>query len=181
MKRRYLLVLVVVTAFAGTGLLSGQRVAKLNESRPSPDGVVEGTVGGKAVKVEYGRPLKKGREIFGGLVPFGQVWRTGANEKTVLTVESDFMVGKIHVPKGSYALFTIPGKDEWTLILSKNPKGWGTQYNPAEDLGRTPMKVTKLAKPVEQLTILIEPAGGNRGSLKIQWDTIEASVDLVAH
>ncbi len=170
----------MLLALALTGTLFAQRVQQLNKSRPSPDDVVTATVGGKNVTVEYSRPSKKGREIFGALVPFGRIWRTGANEITILTVEGDFMVGKVHVPKGSYGVYTIPGKTGWTLVLSKTVKGWGTEYNEAQDLGRTPMKVGKTASPVEQLTISVEAVGGNRGVLKIAWDTTEATVDLMA-
>jgi hypothetical protein len=171
----------ILLALALAGTLSAQRVKQLNKSRPSPDDIVTATVGGTNVTVEYSRPSKKGREIFGALVPLDKIWRTGANEITVLTVEGDFMVGKIHVPKGSYGVYTIPGKTGWTLVLSKTAKGWGTQYNEAQDLGRTPMKVVKTASPVEQLTISVEPGAGHMGVLKIAWDHTEASVDLMAH
>jgi len=171
----------VLLALTLTGTLLAQRVQQLNKTRPSPDEVVTAAVGGKNVTVEYSRPSKKGREVFGALVPFEKIWRTGANEITVLTVDGDFMVGKVHVPKGTYGVYTIPGKTEWTLVLSKTAKGWGTTYNEAQDLGRTPMKVGKTASPVEQLTISLEPAGGNKGVLKIAWDTTEATVELMAH
>ncbi len=169
----------LVVALSGT--LLGQRVQQLNKSRKSPDDIATATIGGKKVTVEYSRPSKNGREIFGGLVPYDKWWRTGANEITVLTVDGAFMVGSIHVPAGSYGLYTIPGKTAWTLILSKTWKDSGMEYNEAQDLGRTEMKVGKTASPVEQLTISIEPTGGNKGVLKIAWDTTEATVDLMAH
>jgi hypothetical protein len=124
----------------------------------------------------------KGRKIFGGLVPFGAVWRTGANEATVLTVDGAFMVGGTHVPQGSYSLFTIPGEKGWTLILNKTVKQMGAyDYDEKTDLGRTPMKVGKSARAVEQFTITIGPGAGNRGTLKVAWDNTEATVDLMAH
>lgn len=169
----------ILLALSGT--LLAQRVKELNKTRKSPDDIVMATVGGKKVTVEYSRPSKNGRDIFGALLPFDKIWRTGANEITMLTVEGDFMVGSIHVPAGSYGLYTIPGKTDWTLVLSKTAKGWGTQYDAAQDLGRTPMKVGKTAAPVEQLTISIDPTGGNNGVLKIAWDNTEATVDLMAH
>jgi hypothetical protein len=171
----------MLLAMALAGTLFAQRVQQLNKNRPSPDDIVTATVGGKNVTVEYSRPSKKGRQIFGALVPFDKIWRTGANETTVLTVEGDFMVGKIHAPKGSYGVYTIPGKTGWTLVLSKAGKGWGTGYNEAQDLGRTPMRIGKTASPVEQLTISVAPVGGNKGVLKIAWDHTEATVDLMAH
>jgi hypothetical protein len=171
----------VLLALALTGTLLAQRVQKLDKTRPSPDDIVTATVGGNKVTVEYSRPSKKGREIFGGLVPFDKTWRTGANEATILTVEGDFMVGKVHVPKGSYGLYTIPGKTGWTLALSKTVQGMGMEWDQAQDIGRTPMKVGKTASPIEQLTVSITPAGGRQGVLKIAWDTTEATVDLTAH
>ena len=180
--RRHSLITGLAFTLLAVSSASGQRVAKLNTDRPSPDDIVTAAIGGKKVTVEYGRPSVKGRQVFGGLVPYGQVWRTGANEATVLTVEGDFMVGSIHVPKGSYALFTVPGEKEWTLILNKTVKQWGAfKYDQSADLGRTTMKVAKAAAPVEKLTISIEPAGGNRGTLKIAWDSVEATVPLTAH
>ena len=92
------------------------------------------------------------------------------------------MVGALHVPQGSYSLFTIPGEKEWTLILNKTVKQWGAfKYEEKTDLGRAPMKVGTSAKAVEKLTITIEPGAGNRGVLKIAWDTTEATIDLMAH
>lgn len=171
----------------GLGLLAasaayGQRVEKLNTTRPSPDDVVTAVIGGKKVTVEYSRPSMKGRTIFGGLVPYGQVWRTGANEATVLTVEGDFMVGSLHVPAGSYSLFTIPGEKEWTLILNKTVHQPGAfQYDQSTDLGRAVMTVGKPASAVEKFTITIEPGAGKEGVLKLAWDGTGASIDLMAH
>jgi hypothetical protein len=171
----------ILLALALAGTMLAQRVQQLDKSRPSPDDVVSATVGGKKVTVEYSRPSKKGREIFGALVPFGKTWRTGANEITLLTVEGDFMVGKINVPKGSYGVYTIPDKTGWTLALSKTVKGMGMEWDQTQDLGRTPMKVGKTASPVEQFTISITPSGAKQGVLKFAWDTTEASVELMAH
>jgi hypothetical protein len=160
----------------------GQRVAKIDANRPSPDDVVTAVIGGKKVTVEYSRPSVKGRKIFGGLVPNGQVWRTGANEATVLTVEGDFMVGTVHVPAGSYALLTVPGEKEWTLILNKTVKQWGAfKYDKNMDLGRAGMKVNTVANAVEKFTITIEQGAGNQGVLKLAWDKTEATIDLLAH
>ncbi len=167
-------------ALAITGMLLAQRVQKLDKTRPSPDDVVTATVGGKKVTVEYSRPSKKGRQIFGGLVPYGQPWRTGANEATLLTVAGDFMVGQIHAPKGTYGVYTIPDEKSWTLALSKTTTGMGMDWDQAQDVGRTPMKVSKAASPVEQFTISITPSKGKQGVLKFAWDTTEATVDLTA-
>jgi hypothetical protein len=150
----------------------------------SPAGKVEAVLGGKAVALTYGRPSKKDREIFGKLVPYGQVWRVGANERTKLTVDGDVMIGSLHVPKGSYSLWVVPTEQEWTLLVNKEADGWGAQWDyeakiKANELGRVPMKLTKVS-PTEQLTIAIE-AKGSSGVLTVTWDTVSASVNLMVH
>jgi hypothetical protein len=162
--------------------LAGLVWAQAEKKRASPHESTSGSIGGAKITIEYGRPYKKGREIFGGLEPLGKVWRTGADEATTLTTDKDLMVGKIHVPAGTYSLFTIPDKKEWTLVLNKTAKQWGAfKYDQAQDLGRTPMQVKTLDSPVEQLTIAIEPKGAKEGTLKVTWDRTEASVGLMVH
>ena len=152
------------------------------QQRESPHESTSGVIAGKTITIEYGRPYQKGRKIYGGLVPFGKVWRTGADEATTLTTEADLMVGDVHVPKGTYGLFTIPGKNAWTLALNKTAKQWGAfEYNSGQDLGRTAMKISGLDEPLEQLTITIEPTSGDKGTLKIAWAQTVAKVDIVVH
>ncbi len=153
-------------------------VTRADKDRASPHEEVSATVGGKKITIAYGRPYKKGRDIFGALVPWGQVWRTGADEATMLTTDGDVTIGDLKVPKGSYALFTIPGQKDWQLIVNKNPKQWGAfKYDAKDDLGKTTMKVAAATAPVEQLTISIAPAG-NKGTLKVAWDKSVASVGI---
>ena len=150
--------------------------------RKSPHESTSGTIAGKKITIEYGRPYKKGRKIFGGLEPLGKVWRTGADEATTLTTEADLMVGEIHVPAGTYSLFTIPDDGKWTLVLNKVAKQWGAfEYDESQDLGRTAMKVSSLDSPLEQLTITIEPASGKNGVLKVSWDQTVATADIMVH
>ena len=139
-------------------------VSRADKERASPHADVSATVGGKKITIAYGRPYKKGRNIWGGLVPWDKVWRTGADEATTLTTDGDITLGTLKVPKGSYALFTDPEPEEsWQLIVNKNPKQWGAfSYDAKDDLGKTEMKVGSGAAPVEQLTIAIEPAGQRR-------------------
>jgi hypothetical protein len=168
-------------------------VARAEEKRASPHDQTSAKIGGKNVIIRYGRPYKKGRQIFGeagglgtmgsgaALVPNGQIWRTGADEATTLTTEGDLMIGTLRVPKGSYALFTLPGKNEWTLVVNKTAKQWGAfSYDKKEDLGRVPMKVGSGAAPVEQFTIAVESAGDHKGTLKLSWDKLVATVPLSA-
>src|SRR5262249_25416171 len=131
-------------------------VAQQDKSkRPSPPASAECKLAdGKTVKTDYSSPRVKGRKIYGGLVPYDKVWRTGANEATTFVTDAALSVGGKDVPAGSYTLFTIPSADKWTLILSKKTGEWGTDYpGEGEDLLRTDMKVTKLDTPVENFTI----------------------------
>ena len=147
------------------------------ENRASPHEEVHATVGGKKITIVYGRPYKKGRDIFGALVPWGQVWRTGADEATTLTTDGDLTIGDLKVPKGSYALFTIPGASQWQLVVNKTPKQWGAfKYDAKDDLGKTAMKVGAAPAPLEQLTISVDPAAGGKATLKVGWDKTVASV-----
>jgi len=148
-------------------------------SRPSPPAKAECKLqGGKVITIDYSSPRAKGRKIFGALVPYGQVWRAGANEATTFVVGSDVTVGGKAVPAGSYTLFTIPAEDKWALIVSKKTGEWGTAYpGPDNDLARIDMKVSKLASPVENFTIALDQAGTSC-TLKMEWETTQASVDI---
>lgn len=161
---------------AGLTLLGQQR------QRVSPHESTTATIGGKKITITYGRPSKKGREIFGKLEPYGKVWRTGADEATTLETEADLMIGDLHVPAGTYALFTIPEQSKWTLVVNKTAKQWGAfKYEESQDLGRVPMTMKKLSSPLEQLTITLAPGSGNKGTLTVAWDTVSASVPVMVH
>jgi hypothetical protein len=162
-------VTLLLAALALPGLAQRPRV--------SPHEKITATVGKANVSIEYGRPSLKGRKAVGGqLVPYGQVWRTGADEATVLTTDADLVIGTLTVPAGSYALFTLPGEKEWQLIVNKNPKQWGAfSYKEAEDLGRVPMKVKSLGAPVEQFTIAVKD-----GLIVMSWEQTEVSVPVKA-
>ena len=150
-------------------------VVAMQRQRVSPHETVEATIGGKKVSITYGRPYLKERKAVGGsLVPYGQVWRTGADEATVLTTEVDLMIGSLAVPKGKYALFTLPTETGWKLIVNKTSDQWGAfSYKDADDLGRTDMKVGKTGAPVEQFTISL-----TGGVLKLEWENTSATVDV---
>jgi len=167
-------VLYFLTAFV---MLVGL-IAAAQEKRASPHETVELTLNGKKITVTYGRPYMKGRKIVGGLVPYDEVWRTGADEATVLTTEADLTIGNLAVPKGSYSLFTLPSESGWKLIVNKEDKQWGAfNYNEKRDLGRVDMKVGKTSAPVEQFTIAFAKAG-NGSIMKMEWENTSASVDL---
>jgi hypothetical protein len=168
---------IAALAFAATAHAEDKRASPhAEDKRASPHTDVTATLAGKKITVSYGRPYVKGRAIFGGLVPWDEVWRTGADEATTFTTEADVVIGGLKVPKGEYALFTIPAKKQWTLVLNKTAKQWGAfKYDAKQDLGRAPMTVASTAKPVEQFTVELVPAG-KQLTLKLSWDKTVASV-----
>jgi len=107
--------------------------AQINKPSLSPRIVVEQNVGLAGVKLNYGQPNKQGRKIFGGLIPYGKVWRTGANSSTKFSIDTDVKLMGKEVPAGDYAIYTIPNEKEWTFILSKNTKLWGAGGYDAKD------------------------------------------------
>src|SRR5215469_8535176 len=147
--------------------------------RPSPPAQAKLDLGaGKSITIDYSSPRAKGRKIYGSLVPYGEVWRTGANEATTFVTTADLNVGGTTVPAGSYTLFTIPSKDKWTLVLSKKTGEWGTEYPGASnDLARIDMKASTLPSTVENFTISLEKAGAG-ANLNIDWETARASVQI---
>lgn len=156
-------------------------IASAQENKPrilSPRDTATQTIGPAHLVVDYGRPSKRRREIFGGLVPYGAVWRTGANQATHFRTDRNLTIGTIRLPRGTYTLWTIPARDGWTLIVNRETGQWGTDYDKTQDVGRTPMKVATLGAPVEQFTIAIEPAGDGWGVLTMSWDTTQASVSI---
>lgn len=149
--------------------------------RPSPPASAKCDLGGgKSITVEYSSPRAKGRKVFGGIVPYGEVWRAGANEATTFVTTSDLMVGGQHVPAGKYTIFTIPNQDKWTLIISKKTGEWGIPYPGADsDLTRVDMKVSPTSAAVEDFTIAFDK--GSKGcTLRMEWENTRASVDISA-
>lgn len=147
-----------------------------SQSRKSPHETVEGNAQGANVKVSYGRPYKKGREVFGGLEKYGRVWRTGADEATEITFASDVNFGGKTVKAGTYTLFTIPNQNEWTIILNSQLGQWGSydyEKHKSKDVAQVNVPVKKLDKVVEQLTIRFE---GN--NMIIEWDTTQVAVPI---
>lgn len=174
MKKRIALtttvaILITAAAFAQMG----------GGSRPSPAASATCDLGGgKTVKTDYSSPRVKGRKIYGELVPFGQVWRTGANEATTFVTSADAVVGGKTVPAGSYTIFTVPNADKWTLIINKKTGEWGIPYKyESDEVGRVDMKVSKVPSPVENFAIAFDKSG--RGcTMRIDWETTRASVDI---
>ena len=168
----------VLLAIAGAVTMQAQQD---KSKRPSPPATAKCDVGGsKSITVDYSSPRAKGRKVFGGIVPYGEVWRAGANEATTFVTTGDLMLAGHHVPAGSYTLFTIPAQDKWTLIISKKTGEWGVPYPGADsDLARVDMKVSATPSAVENFTIAFDKSG-NGCTLRMEWENTRASVDLSA-
>jgi hypothetical protein len=146
----------------------------------SPRDTTSAEVGGVGIQLVYGRPSARGREIFGGVVPWGETWRTGANQATTLRLDGDLLIGGTRVPAGEYSIFTVPGPDSWELIVNRRTGQWGTDHDPAEDVVRVAMTTRALDATVEQLTISVEPTSGGAAELRIEWDTVRAAAEVRA-
>jgi len=152
---------------------AGQGVGPL-----SPRDSAVADVGGAHLAVDYGRPFARGRRVMGEVVPWGEVWRTGANAATGFTTTRDLEIGGVTVPAGSYTLWTLPSQQGWKLIVNRQTGQWGTEYHQEQDLARIDMQTRRLDAPVEQFTIRIEPTGANAGVLRLAWDDTEAFVPI---
>jgi hypothetical protein len=133
---------------------------------------------GKTVTVNYSSPRMRGRKVFGDLVPFGEVWRVGADDATTFATSVDVIAGGKSVPAGKYTLFALPAPTKWILIISKQTGEWGIPY-PGEkyDFARMEMKVSKLPSPLENFTISFDPAGTSC-TMKLDWETTRASIEI---
>ena len=145
--------------------------------RVSPHESVTGTIDGATLTVTYGRPYMRGRTIFGGLVPYGRVWCPGADEATVLDSTRPLRIASLDVPAGPHTIWVLPTAEAWSLIVSKEPSGFHTQYHPDRDLGRIELRKRDVATPVEQLTFAIgRRETGVGGTISMTWERIEVSV-----
>ena len=177
--------LIAVSLFAIATLASAQMNMSDDKSkRPSPPASAACKFSdGKTIKVDYSSPRAKGRKIFGAasekaLVPYGEIWRTGANEATTFVTDTNVTVGGKAVPAGSYTIFTIPNADKWTLIVNKKTAEWGIPYKyEADELARVDMQVSKTSAPVENFTIAFDQAG-SKCTLRTEWENTRASVDI---
>jgi hypothetical protein len=145
---------------------------------------VRATLGSAQVAINYSRPARRGRALLGNLVPTdGSVWRTGANAATMLTTTATLDIGGTTVPAGSYTLWTVPSASGWQLVINRQTKQWGTEYDPKQDFARIPMTVNRAAANGPELfTIALEPGGtpgAAAGTLRLTWADIDVSVPVV--
>jgi hypothetical protein len=147
--------------------------------RPSPAASAECKFSdGKTIKVDYSSPRAKGRKIFGDLVPYGKVWRTGANEATSFVTDAALTAGGKDIPAGNYTVFTVPAPDKWTLIVNKKTGEWGIPYKyESDELARVDMSVSRTSAPVENFTIAFDQKG-NACTMRMEWENTRAQVDI---
>jgi hypothetical protein len=158
---------------------SSPAVAQLVLPRPSQKGIVSQTIGLTDITVTYSRPLVKGRVIWGELVPYDKVWRTGANEATLFTITDDVTVDGKPLAAGSYSLHTIPTKGDWTVIFNKDPKAGGGDYKAESDALRLTVK-PQAAEPTEALTFSFPVLTSSSTQLALNWEKLKVSVTIAA-
>ncbi|HKV74513.1 MAG TPA: DUF2911 domain-containing protein [Gemmatimonadales bacterium] len=155
-------------------------------SRKSPLDSLSFQVKGGAVKVCYGRPSSRGRTMIGGEnVPYGKLWRTGANEPTMIHTSIPLTIAGVSVPAGSYSLYTVPGADEWVVIVNRSITQWGEEHGytkevEAKEAGRGKVKPEALTPAVETFTIRSEPAGANGTTLILEWEHTRVRIPVSA-
>jgi hypothetical protein len=156
------------------------------EGRPSPYDSVNIAVGNRTARICYGRPSVNQRQIFGGLVPYDSLWRTGANEPTILHLPFDAEIAGLTVPAGSYSLYTIPKQSgDWTLIVNRSTSQWGhpnsyTEAVRAQELGRAPIRTEPIDRHVERFTIRSDPAGADRSDILLEWERTRIRIPIRA-
>ena len=155
-----------------TALVTASASAQVRTPRPSPQAKLTQTVGNTEVTISYSRPGVKGRSIWGGLVPYDKVWRTGANEATTITFSDDVTIGGQKLAKGTYSLHTTPGQNEWTIHFNSVADQWGSySYDPAKDVVK--VKSTPVAAPhAEWLTFEVPEMTTDTAKFVIRWDKV---------
>src|SRR5262245_30768982 len=192
LKLSLISVLVAVAVMAGARVFNVWQLGHVDEllaglgsvvhasqrARVSPHESTSATVDGAEMSITYGRPSMRGRVIFGRLVPFGRVWCPGADEATTLESSRDLRIGDLQVPAGPHTIWVLPTENVWTLVVSKEPSGFHTNYNPSADLGRVELTKRTVDAPVEQLTFAIakNPSAARGGLVTMTWETTEVSV-----
>lgn len=146
----------------------------------SPPATAEVSLNGKQVTIHYNSPRIKGRKIGVEVVPYGKIWRTGANPATTFITTTNLKIGTLDVPAGTYTIYTLPSADQWLLIVNKQTGQWGTEYSESKDLGRTPMQGKTLPSSQEDMSISFEHIRGSSTELHVKWATTDEWVDVHA-
>jgi hypothetical protein len=153
--------------------------AKPGEPLPSPAATASVTVAGGTIDIHYNTPHLRGRHLGGPeIVPYGQVWRTGANPATTIITSVPLKFGDLLVPAGTHTIYSLPTADAWKLILNSETGQWGTEYKPEMDLGRIPMKAKAMSSPQEVMSLSFENTAANSTELHIRWETTDRYVTI---
>jgi Protein of unknown function (DUF2911) len=145
-------------------------------AQASPPKVASGIVGGRGITINYYSPSMRGRKIFGGLVPYGQVWCPGANWATNITsLDAGLEIGSMKLKWGNYAIWVLPNENEWQAIINSDAKAFHLAHDSDKDLGRIKMNLKTLDQPVESLTFEVRSDGGDKGTVALLWEKTEAS------
>jgi Protein of unknown function (DUF2911) len=166
---------VAAVLAVGVVFISGEGFAQRSRFT-SPEAKSTVTVAGKEITVDYYAPSMHGRKIMGALVPYGEVWCTGANVATGFTTAADLQIGTLRLPKGAYSIWTLPREKEWTLIINKESGQFHLNYNAGLDFGRTHMNLRTIPETVETFRVDLRADGGKKGTLALLWEHTEASI-----
>lgn len=159
-------------------ILAVGTLANVRAQQPSPPAETSVTIDGKALSIKYCAPSMRGRKIFGGLEPYGKVWRAGANAATAFHTDADLIIGNLKVSKGDYTLYVLLDPNQWELIVNKQTGQWGLTYDQARDLGRIKMQMSKPDAPIETYKMTLSAAGSRKGKLELAWENTIASVPI---
>lgn len=147
--------------------------------RKSPIAIAQTNINDTYIKIVYGQPYKRGRRVFGGLVDYNKIWRTGANETTELTTTGDILINGEKLKAGTYSIFTKPRADKWIIILNDSLGQWGAfTYNRADDVLRTSVPVQSTKQPVEAFTIQFNDPESGETAIQMAWDTVKVVVPV---
>jgi hypothetical protein len=147
---------------------------------PSPPATANVTLAGGSITIKYNSPQMRGRKIMGALVPYGKVWRTGANPATTLITTVPLKFGTLLVPAGTHTIYTLPNADTWQLIINNQTGQWGLTYTPSMDLGRVPMLAKPMAAPQEGMSLSFENTTATSTELHMRWETTDRYVVITA-
>ena len=179
---------ILFSAATAAGLLISSIAAaqspQLQFPQPSPTSTLKQQVGLTDIEITYSRPSAKGRPVMGGLVPYGQVWRTGANGRTTISFSTAVKLNGKDIPAGKYAVFTIPGEDRWTILLNKNTTGSALSYDASNDVARIEAPAIKIGENVETFSIAINAIRDDSARIDLLWEhtavPIHLNLDLVS-
>jgi len=169
-----------LAALASVALLAVACTAQPPAAMPSPPATANVTIAGGSITINYNSPQMRGRKIMGALVPYGKIWRTGANPATTLITTVPLKFGTLLVPAGTHTIYSLPSADTWQLIINNQTGQWGLTYTPSMDLGRVPMLAKPMAAPQEGMSLSFENTTATSTELHMRWETADRYVVITA-